>query len=118
MAVRELDARPAAYAHFPDTGEYRWLELGDGAVYGHAAFAEREDRLELHLSLTRWGGGVRRSLAGDLDWLKQEARRLGKARIMGVRADGEGRFDERLFRFARLYGFTETHVFQTASMEV
>ena len=118
MAVRELDARPEAYAHFPDNGTYRWLELHDGPAYGHAAIAERGDLLELHLSLHRWGAGVRRNLAGDLEWLKAEARRLDKTRIMGIRADGQGGFDERLFRFARLFGFTETCVFQTASLDV
>jgi hypothetical protein len=118
MAVRELDSRPEAYAHFPDNGVYRWLELHGDTVYGHAAFAERGDVLELHLSLHRWGAGVRRGLAGDLAWLKQEAGRLGKTRIMGIRANGEGEFDGRLFRFARLFGFTEMHVFQTASLDV
>jgi len=118
MAVREHDSRPAAYAHFPDDGTYRWLELHDGSPYGHAAIAERGDLLELHLSLDRWGAGVRRNLAGDLKWLKEEARRLGKTRIMGVRADGDGGFDARLFRFARLFGFTETCVLQTASMDL
>lgn len=118
MAPRELDARPEAYAHFPDDGGYRWFELRDHGIYGHAAVAERGDALEMHLSLARWGPGVRRALAADLDWLKGEARRLGKARILGVRADADGRFDERLFRFARLYGFTETCVIQTAGLYV
>ena len=118
MAVRELDFRPEAYAHFPDDGLYRWLELYDATVYGHAAIAERDDVLELHLSIDQWGAGVRRHLEHDLKWLRAEARRLGKTRIMGIRADGEGGFDTRLFRFARLFGFTETCVFQTASMDV
>jgi hypothetical protein len=37
---------------------------------------------------------------------------------MGVRANDQGRFDEKLFRFARLYGFGEMCVFQTVSLAV
>ncbi|WP_316896297.1 hypothetical protein [Pseudodesulfovibrio indicus] len=119
MAVRELDARPEAMGSFPDDGTYRWLELGDtNGPYGVAAIAPRAEYLELHLTVTRWGPGVRRGVARDLEWVKDEARRLGLPKIMGVRADGEGRFDPNLFRFARLFGFTETCVFQTASMNV
>lgn len=119
MAVTELRTRPEPMASFPDDGTYRWLELDDGdGPYGVAAVAPRPEYLELHLTVTRWGPGVRRAVARDLEWLKGEARRLGLPRIMGVRADGEGRFDPSLFRFARLYGFTETCVFQTASLDV
>lgn len=118
MAVRELDSRPESHARFPDDGSYRWLELHDDVVYGHAAFAEREEFLELHISLHEWGSTVRRNLKGDLEWLKTEARRLGKKRIMGIRADDKGEFDGRLFKFARLFGFTDMYVFQTASLDV
>ena len=118
MAVRELDSRPEAYAHFPDDGRYRWLELRDGSVYGYAAFVERDDWLEGHLRLERWGPGVLRTLRRDFEWFKEEARRLNKKRVMGVRADERGGFDPRLFKFARLLGITETCVFQTAGMDV
>eukprot|EP00831_Metopus_contortus_P080877 TRINITY_DN8373_c0_g1_i1.p3 TRINITY_DN8373_c0_g1~~TRINITY_DN8373_c0_g1_i1.p3 ORF type:complete len:148 (+),score=33.53 TRINITY_DN8373_c0_g1_i1:47-445(+) len=119
MSVRELTARPDSLAHFPDQGKYRWLELHDKAgVYGHCAIGEREDLLELHITLTRWGGGIRRNLVQDVAWLKEEARRLGKARILGIRADDKGGFDARLFKFAHLFGFTEMCVFQTATLHV
>ncbi|WP_272701498.1 hypothetical protein [Desulfovibrio sp. Fe33] len=119
MAVHETFDRPELLAHFPDDGAYRWLELTDGrVVYGVSAIADRGGYLELHLTMTRWGPDVRRNLSGDVEWLKSEARRLGLPKIMGVRADDRGRFDKRLFRFARLYGFTDPCVFQTTSLMV
>ncbi|WP_207262907.1 hypothetical protein [Desulfovibrio sp. Huiquan2017] len=119
MPVTETPSRPALLANFPENGPYRWLELADGlGRYGVCAIAARPDYLELHITMTRWGPATRRVLARDLEWLKGEARRLGLSRILGVRADGNGRFDPNLFRFARLYGFAENHVFQTASLDV
>jgi hypothetical protein len=119
MSVTEIDRRPEPLANFPEDGPYRWFELADAdGPYGVSAVAERPEYLELHLTVTRWGARTRRALALDLEWLKGEARRLGLPRIMGVRADGRGRFDAKLFRFARLYGFTEMCVFQTASLAV
>ncbi|MBI9078485.1 MAG: hypothetical protein JEY79_01935 [Pseudodesulfovibrio sp.] len=115
MSVRELPSKPDSMSHFPDDAGYRWLELHDNDTpYGHAATAERDDTLELHVTLTRWGSRVRRNLYGDVTWLKTEAKRLGKSRIMGIRADNQEKFDPRLFKFARMFGFTETGVFQTA----
>ncbi|NDV18142.1 hypothetical protein GO013_01750 [Pseudodesulfovibrio sp. JC047] len=119
MAVHEIPDRPEILSHFPDNGLYRWLELGDGRqVYGYAAIAEHEDMLELHLSLVHWGGHVRRHLGEDVEWLKGEARRLGKQRVMGIRADENGTFDTRFFKFAGLFGFGETHTIQTTTLPV
>lgn len=119
MAVREKAEVPEPMHHFPNDGRYRWVEMfNDAGVYGYAALAGRDDALELHVTLTRWGKRVRRCVRDDLDWLKGEARRLGKTRIMGVRVSGVGEFDPRLFKFARLYGFTDVCVLQTASIPV
>jgi hypothetical protein len=119
MPVTETGHRPAPLAGFPENGPYRWLELADThGPYAACAIAERPDYLELHITVTRWGPKTRRTLARDLEWLKGEARRLGLPKIMGVRANDQGRFDEKLFRFARLYGFGEMCVFQTASLAV
>ena len=119
MSVRETATRPKAMAHFPDNENYRWLELHRNKTpYGHAAITERGDALELHVTLTGWGARVRRDLCEDVDWLKAEARRLGKKRIMGIRANARGTFDPKLFKFARMFGFTETCVFQTASLKL
>lgn len=119
MPVRELTEKPEPMHRFPDNGLYRWLEMHDeDRVYGHAAIAERDDALELHVSLAEWGARVRRSIHADLDWLRGEARRLGKKRIMGIRVNSRGEFDKRLFRFARIYGFTDTCVLQTASLQI
>jgi hypothetical protein len=105
-------------AHFPDSG-YRWLTLHHrGEVYGHAALAERGHDLELHLTLTRWGPQTRRHLADDADWLRAEAARLGKTRVLGLRASGADGYDPKLFRFARLYGFGQAWVIQAAAMDV
>lgn len=118
MSVRDSDQRPMAMAHFPD-GEYRWLELHhQGEVYGHAALAERGNDLELHLTLTRWGPQTRRRLAEDAAWLRAEAARLGKTRVLGLRACAADSYDPKLFRFARLYGFGQAWVLQAAAMEL
>jgi hypothetical protein len=115
MPVTEIPRRPGLLSGLPEDGVYRWLEMSDGnGPYGFCAIAPRAEYLELHITLTRWGPGVRRVLARDFEWFKDEARRLGLPKILGVRADGRGRFDDRLFRFARLFGFTEMCVFQTA----
>lgn len=118
MSVKEQEHKPEAMAHFPDQ-PYRWLELHEhGEVYGWAAIADREDDLELHLSLSRWGPGTRRALCNDFRWLQKEARALGKQRILGIRADVCGRVDPRFFRFVKLFGVAETWVFQVAAMNV
>jgi len=118
MSVRETAGKPEAMAHFPD-GRYRWLALHwQGEPYGWAAIAENGPDLELHLTLTQWGPTVRRHVREDLEWLKAEALRLGKERIVGVRIDGEGRFSPALFRFARLFGFQERLVLQTVSLNL
>lgn len=117
MAIQELDHKPDVMAHFPDHSGYRWLKMHDAEKkYGFAAFTERGDALELHVTLTRWGSQVRRSIHNDLKWLKKEAKRLGKKRITGVRVNGKEIYDPRLFKFARSFGFTETCIIQTASI--
>lgn len=118
MAVREQESKPECMAHFPD-GTYRWLDLHDhGETYGHAAIAVRGSDLELHVTMLRWGPKIRRHLQKDVAWLKREARRLGLQRILGVRASAQGEFDPSLFRFARLFGFSEMCVVQTAALHV
>lgn len=117
MSVRESLEKPEAMAHFPDT--YRWMELHEqGDTYAHVAICERDENLEGHITFSRWGPNIRRLLRNDLDWFKAEARRLGKKRLLGIRADKEGKFDPNLFRFARLYGATECCVFQTVSVDI
>lgn len=119
MAVREMPDCPACMAHFPQNDGYYWLELSDDAgVYGHAAFRERGNDLELHLTLARWGPGVRRHVRADAEWVKSMAKQLGKKRILGIRADTTGQFDAALFRFAALFGFTDFCVLQTMALEV
>jgi len=118
MSVRQCELRPECLAHVPDDG-YRWLELHhQGEVYGHAALAERGSDLELHLTLTRWGPQTRRRLAEDAAWLRAEAARLGKSRVLGLRAAGADGYDPGLFRFARLFGFGQAWVLQAAAMVV
>lgn len=104
-------------SHFPD--QYRWVELStDGVTYGHGAFARRDDTLEIHITLHDWNSAVRRDLSDTLEQFKEEARRTGVKRIMGVRCCSEGSFDPKLFRFADMYGFTDHMVIQTASMQL
>jgi hypothetical protein len=119
MSVRELSKKPDSMNHFPDDAKYRWLEMHhDGEVYGNAAIAEQGDALELHVTLTGWGSRIRKSMREDVKWLKNEAKRLGKRRIMGIRANGQGVFDPRLFKFAKLFGFTEEGVQNSVSASI
>lgn len=119
MAVRKLEHRPEELFNFPETGKYQWLELHNATkVYGYSAIAEHDNMLELHVTLVRWGRDVRENLEEDVEWLKEEARRLGKSQVMGIRADDRGQFDPRLFKFAGLFGFTEMHTIQMATLRV
>ncbi|MGE4292679.1 MAG: hypothetical protein AB7E32_10770 [Desulfovibrio sp.] len=124
MSVCPLLLAPACHAHYP-MSEYLHLRLFDEAgTYGYAAVAEREDCLELHLEMTRWGPQARRGLARDLEWLKARARALGKLRITGIRQepgvpDGSlPRPDPRWPKFTRLYGFSGQCVLQAAFLEL
>lgn len=117
MSVAETTQKPEVLKHFPSG--YRWLELHDnGEPYGFAAITGRGEDLELHLTLVRWGPSVLRSLRNDLEWLKEEGRRMGKRRILGVRIDSQGTFSPELFRFADLMGFTDRCILQTVAMEI
>jgi len=119
MSVKETVTQPDTMAHFPENDGYRWLELRDDTgTYGHAAFKERGDTLELHLTLARWGPAVRRHVRKDSLWVKEEAKRLGKKKILGIRADTSGVFNPNLFRFAKLFGFTNFCVLQTMEQTV
>jgi hypothetical protein len=118
MSVRFLDGPPEVHAHYAaDT--YGFLELSDrDGVYGYAAICEHEDCLELHLEVVRWGPRARQALARDLEWLRREARRRGKSRIIGVREEPGAEPDPRWARFTRIYGFTGQRVLQTAWLDV
>lgn len=113
-----LDAPPEVHAHYP-ADRYGFLELSDQAgTYGYAAICEHEDCLELHLEVVRWGPRTRLALARDLDWLRAEARKRGKSRIIGVREESDGEVDPLWARFTRMYGFTGQRVLQTAWLDV
>lgn len=118
MSLRPLLAPPPFHAHYP-LDEYLHLRLYDRAgTYGYAAVAERGDCLELHLRMVRWGARARWSLIRDLEWLKDRARRLGKARITGLRQAPDGRPDPLWDKFTHLYGFTGQCVLQAAFLEL
>ncbi|KAB1441648.1 hypothetical protein [Pseudodesulfovibrio senegalensis] len=86
MSVQRVRERPERLRTLPDNGRYVWLRLVDAAgEYGQAAVAEAGDCLEVHLEMTRWGPRAMRSLQRDMGWLHAEARRLGKARILGIK---------------------------------
>jgi len=124
MSVQRCLCAPPCHAHFP-AEEYVFLRLFDvEGTYAHAAVAEREDFLELHLESVRWGPRACRSLRQDLAWLQARARSLGKARIAGVRqepsrSDGVPPAPDPLWaRFTRMFGFTGQCVLQAAFLEV
>lgn len=118
MSVERMTTSPECMECFPEA-TYSFLNLvDDKGSYGHAAIAERGDDLELHLTLHRWGPSTRRTVARDLDWFKEEAKRLGKQRLLGVRVGTDKGYDPNLFRFAKLYGFTDCMVLQTMALNV
>lgn len=124
MSVQGLLTAPTCHAHFP-AEEYVFLRLYDvDGTYAHAAVAERETCLELHLEMVRWGPQTRRGLAQDVEWLKARARALGKSRITGLRQEtadeSSGRVspDPRWPKFTRMFGFTGQCVLQAAFLDV
>lgn len=113
MSLHMLEHKPRLYAHFPDA-PYRYCQLynRDG-TYGFAAIAEHSDAIELHLEMVRWGPKVCRSLRRDAAWLRRQAARRGKKRIVGIRQE-TGELDPRWPKFTRMFGFTGQAVMQTA----
>lgn len=95
----------------------RCVELVDeGGPYAAAAIGEHPDCLELHLVVLRFGPATVRALRADLEELKQEARRLGKGRIVGLRVEDGPAPDPRWPKFTRLFGFTGQRVLQVAEL--
>jgi hypothetical protein len=93
-----------------------FLLRDDCADYAAAAIAEHADCLELHLVALRFGPHTVRALRGDLEELKAMARRLGKARIVGLRCETDGHADVRWQKFTRLFGFVNQRVYQAAEL--
>ena len=62
-------------------------------------------RVFLHLSLLRWDTQVLRSLKDGLMVLTGTLRALGYSRVNPIIPEG----DDKLYRFQRLFGFTEVN---------
>ena len=96
---------------------YNYVDLADHTgTYATAALAEHPDCLELHLTVLRWGPQSARALRQDLEWLKDHARALGKARIVGLMLPLGLEADQRWFKFTRAFGFTGQRLHQSAEL--
>ncbi|MBU1247849.1 MAG: hypothetical protein KKB70_04050 [Proteobacteria bacterium] len=117
MAREILTEQPKEYSHF-SPGQYTYFRLfNHDGDYGRAAVSEHPQSLEVHLELSRWGVGVRRSLEEDAAWLRSQADSLGKTRIVGIKQES-GTPDPRWPKFTRILGFTGHSLLQTAFIEV
>lgn len=116
MSREILKNKPSVFGHFPD-GKYVYYNLyNDQGGYGLGAVAEHADALEVHIEISRWGPKVARSVMGDAAWLRHEAGRRGKQKVVGVKQE-DGPLDTRWPKFTRLIGFTGHSIMQTAFME-
>jgi hypothetical protein len=115
---------PRKYAHpslpeLPNPESFRHLELADeNGIYAAAALAEHPDCLELHLTVLRYGPRVARHLQADVAKLRALAKRLGKARVVGLMQNPGLVADARWFKFTRLFGFTRQRLYQCAELAV
>lgn len=117
MSLRALDQAPEALAYLPEPSRFRFFELFDArGTYGFGALAEAADCLEVHLEVVRFGPRALACLRRDTAWLRAEARRLGKPRILALRADLTAP-DPRWPKFTRLLGFTGHCVVQMARLD-
>ncbi len=109
----------ASQRYLPDPGRYRhFILFDDRGVYAAAALAEHPDSLEVHLEVLRFGPGVVRSLRADVRQLIDMARRLGKSRIVALRAEQGDHPDPRWPKFLRLLGFAPPHLWRTSELRV
>lgn len=126
MSVHVVEECPERLRALPSSRRYRWLRLRDSAgEYGQAALAESGECLEVHLEMVRWGPQAMRSLRNDMHWLHNEARRLGKSQILGIKGAAEADdpekallVDEVWVRFTKALGFAEHGLLHTAILPV
>ncbi len=117
MAMQRVENAHPSLGALALAPRLRFYELVDArGPYAAAALAEHQDCLELHLELLRFGPATVRALRADLEELKGLARRLGKARIVGLRTEDGHEPDPRWPKFTRLFGFTGQRVFQAAEL--
>lgn len=117
MSRELLAGPPEPLAYLPEPERFRFFRLFDArGDYGCGAVAESGDSLEVHLEVSRFGPRTLESLREDTAWLRSEARRLGKSRILALRADQDVP-DPRWPKFTRLLGFTGHAVVQIARLE-
>lgn len=119
MPIIPVENAHSALGALCRASRFCWYELADArGTYAAAALAEHPDCLELHLEVLRFGPGTVRALRADVEELKDMARRLGKARIVGLRTEDGQQPDPRWPKFTRLFGFTGQRVFQAAELTV
>lgn len=117
MAMHPRATAHPALEYLSDPGRFRFFELADTAgVYAAVALAEHPDCLELHLEMLRFGPATVRAMRADMAELKDLARGLGKARIVGLRCEPGQRLDPRWAKFTRLFGFTGQRIYQAAEL--
>lgn len=119
MSLVRIDSPPEPFAGFPSPERYEWYRAEDeDGLFAFVALAEAGESMELHLEAVRWGPKARRAMEKDLEWVKAEARRRGKSRLLGLKAE-EGHVPDPLWhRFVGLFGFGNVAVVQTATLNL
>ncbi|GAB7023766.1 hypothetical protein [Salidesulfovibrio brasiliensis] len=118
MLIKNRKA-PQPFQGFPSPERYEWFRAEDEeGLFAWVALAESGEDMELHLEAVRWGPQARRSMTSDLEWVKAEARRRGKRRLIGLKAEAGQHPDPRWAKFVGLFGFGNIGVVQTATLEL
>lgn len=119
MGMHPLATAHPALEYLSDPGRFLFYELADAAgTYAAVALAEHSDCLELHLEVLRFGPGTVRAMRADMAELKNVARSLGKACIVGLRCEAGQQADPRWAKFTRLFGFTGQRIYQAAELRL
>lgn len=110
---------PPTFRSFPAPERYEWYRAEDeDGLFAYVALAEAGEAMELHLEAVRWGPKARRAMESDLEWVKAEARRRGKRRLLGLKAEEGHVPDPRWHKFVGLFGFENVAVVQTATLNL
>lgn len=119
MTIVPLATPPEPFATFPHPERYEWYRLDDedGPV-AYAALAESGEAMEMHLEALRWGPQAKRTMNSGFQWVKEHARKQGKKRIIGLKAEHGTRPDPRWPKFVGLFGFGNNAIVQTATLEL
>jgi len=118
MLIRQEQV-PPPFREFAHRQRYEWYRAEDErGLYAWLALAESGEDMEMHLEAVRWGPQTLRSMRTDIERVKEKARRRGKIRLLGFKAEQGTEPDPRWARFVGLFGFGGHAVIQTAALEL